>query len=36
MKEARDERVEKEKVKRGCNAIIVGVRDERAEREDRV
>jgi len=36
MKEARDERIEKVKVKRGCDAIIVGVRDERVEREDRV
>jgi hypothetical protein len=29
MKERKDERVEREKVKRGCDAIVVGARDEK-------
>jgi hypothetical protein len=33
MKERKDERVEREKVKRGCNAIVV---DARYEREDKL
>jgi hypothetical protein len=36
MKERRDEKVEREKVKRGCDAIVVGARDEREDREGKV
>jgi hypothetical protein len=36
MKERRDNKVEREKVKRGRDVIVVGARDEREEREDKV
>jgi hypothetical protein len=41
MKERKDERVEREKaqrekVKRGCDAIVVSAKDEKEEREDKV
>jgi hypothetical protein len=36
LKERRDERVEREKVERGCDVVTIGAKNERGEKEDRV